>query len=196
MTETTKNIIIISISSSALILSLFNFWYSVIKYKLDISVGKQAKLYVCNLDNTKMQPIILMTIALTNSGAKTILLNDIKLKVKLISNNKVYIEQEFTRIREYDNILNNDNQIQTELLPIVIISKSSIVKKYIFHPTKEISQSQIPTNFDLDMTVLTKNNKDWKIQKKYEIKNIDNVWQDIEQNGKTYKSYLKEIYEK
>ncbi|WP_233900538.1 hypothetical protein [Tenacibaculum piscium] len=196
MTETNKNIITISISSIALILSLFNLWYSVIKYKLDISVGKQAKLFVGKLDSNKIQPRIFMTIALTNSGAKTILLNDIKLKVKLISNNKVFIEQEFSTIREYDNILNNDGQIYSELSPIVIISKSSIVKKYIFHPTKEISQSQIPTNFDLDITVLTKNEKNWKIQKKYEIKNIDNVWQDIEQNGKIYKSYLKEIYEK
>jgi hypothetical protein len=38
--------------------------------------------------------MIFMT-ALTNSGAKTILLNDVKLKVKLISNTKVSIEQEF-----------------------------------------------------------------------------------------------------
>ncbi|WP_233900635.1 hypothetical protein [Tenacibaculum piscium] len=194
MTEITKFKITIFFSSIALILSLYNLWFSVIKYKLDISIGKQAKLYVCNLDNTKIQPTIFMTIALTNSGAKTILLNDIKLKVKLISNNKIFIEQEFTRIREYDNILKNDNQIQSELLPIVIISKNSIVKKYVFYPTKEISQSQIPTNFDLDITLLTKKNKNWKIQKKYVIKNIDNVWQDLEQNR--YKSSLKEINEK
>ncbi|MFT6959541.1 MAG: hypothetical protein ACJA17_000635 [Polaribacter sp.] len=97
-----------------------------------------------------------MTVALINSGARTILLNDVKLKVKFISNTKVSIEQEFTTIRAYDNLSKNDNQIQTELLPIVIISKSPIVKKYIFQPTNQISQFQIPTNFDLNIPVLTK----------------------------------------
>ena len=75
-----------------------------------------------------------MTVALSNSNARTILLNDAQLKVKFISNTKVFVAQEFTAIREYDNRITNDNQIQTELLPIVIISKSSIVKKYIFQP--------------------------------------------------------------
>jgi hypothetical protein len=75
-----------------------------------------------------------MTVALSNSNARTILLNDVQLKVKFISNTKVFVAQEFTPIREYDNRITNDNQIQTELLPIVIISKSSIVKKYIFQP--------------------------------------------------------------
>ncbi|WP_111310055.1 hypothetical protein [Confluentibacter sediminis] len=196
MTDTVKFWITLFVSIVAIGLSIYTIWDTTYRSKIEISCGKQAKLYVSTLDNKKVQPIIMMSLAFINSGGKTAYLSDVKLNVRITSNNKTYIEQDFNPIREYENILYNDNIIQSEILPIVIIGRTSIVKKYIFYPSTEIKQIQIPSSFDVKIKVLTSQNGNWTNQKEYEMKNVDNVWQDIESTQKLFNSSLRDLYEK
>lgn len=196
MTESAKFQITLSISIIAIVLSIYTIWDNTYRTKVSLSCGKQAKLYVCSLDNNIMQPIIMMSLTFINSGGKTAYLNDVKLNVKIISNNKTYIEQDFTPIREYDNILDNNNIIQTEILPIVIIGRTSTIKKYIFYPNEKMKQEQIPNSFDIKIKVLTQQNGSWSKQKEYEMKNVDNIWQDLESSQSIFNSSLRDLLEK
>lgn len=184
------------LSVIALLISIYTLWDSRFRFKLEVAAGKQSKLFVGKVDQGKIQPILFLSLAFINSGGKTGYINDIKLLVKIISNCKVYLEQEFEALREYDSLLGDASNIkQTEILPIVIIGKTTIVKKYVFFPNKHINQTDIPKSFDLDITIMTKQGDKWKSQKEYEIKNIDNVWQDLEERG-NWRYGTKDLFEK
>jgi hypothetical protein len=188
------DIITILIAVLALIISGLTYWDTTFRFKLDTSIGKQAKLYVCSLDNASMQPCIFMNIALINSGGKTEYIDDVKLIVKLSTNGTIGFEQEFKPIREFSNIF-VDNSEQLEILPIVIIGRTSIIKKYVLTPVSNISQSQIANSFDLEITLYTKQRGKWFKQKVYKRENIINVWQDFNSNS-TYQSLIIELTEK
>jgi hypothetical protein len=196
MTDNVKFWITLFVSLLAVAISLYTIWDTNYRSKIELSCGKQAKLYVCTLDDNKTQPIIMMSLAFINSGGKTAYLSDVKINIKIVSNNKTYLEQDFNPIREYANILNNSNIIESEILPIVIIGRTSIVRKYMFYPNMEIKQEQIPSSFEIKIKVLTYQNESWTNQKEYEMKNIDNVWQDIASNQKLFKSSLRDLYDK
>ena len=183
-------------SGSASLLSGYTFWDNYFNFKLDIGVGKQAKLFMAQLDKGSAKPIILMSLAFTNSGGKTELLQDVKLSVTLTSNKRDIWQQEFECIREYDTILADASTMkQVEILPIVIVGRTTEIRKYVFIPlTHHIQQSQIPKSFDLTIDVHTKHRGNWKLNKTYEIENISNVWQDLDQAQ--WKSSIRDVFEK
>ena len=136
-----------------------------------------------------------MSIALTNSGGKTEHLENVKLNVTLTSNNKTLWCKEFESMREYDTFLPTAPTInQVEILPIVIVGKTTEIRKYVFFPIENIQQNQIPKSFDLTITIYTKHRSSWKPNKTYEVKNVSDVWQDLDnQNNWNYST--RDIFE-
>jgi len=184
------------ISFFALLFSAYTLWDNYFHFKLDVAAGKQAKLFVGHIDEGDPNPIILMSLALTNSGGKTECLQDVKLNVTLTSKNRTLWRKEFASMREYDTLLASGSSInQVELLPIVIVGKTTEIRKYIFLPIENIQQNQIPKSFDLTITVYTKHRNSWKPNKTYEVKNISDVWQDLNNKDK-WNFTTRDIFEK
>ena len=118
------------LSLVAITVSIYTLWDNYFNFKLSIAAGKQSKLFVGTVDEGNIQPIIFMSIAFTNFGGKTSYLDDVKLLVKLISNKTTHLEQEFEALREYNTLLGDAGNIkQTEILPIVVVGKTTEVKK-------------------------------------------------------------------
>ncbi len=137
-----------------------------------------------------------MSLALTNSGGKTECLQDVKLNVNLTYNNRTLWRKVFASTREYDTLLADASSInQVELLPIVIIGKSTEIRKYLFYPIETFQQDQIPESFDLTITVYTKHRNSWKPNKTYEVKNVSDVWQDLNNQDK-WNFTTRDIFEK
>ena len=184
-----------TISFIALLLAGYTFWDNNFNFKLDVAAGKQVKLWIGHIDEGDRNPIILMSIALTNSGGKTEHLENVKLNVTLTSNNKTLWCKEFESMREYDTFLPTAPTInQVEILPIVIVGKTTEIRKYVFFPIENIQQNQIPKSFDLTITIYTKHRSSWKPNKTYEVKNVSDVWQDLDnQNNWNYST--RDIFE-
>lgn len=184
------------LSLLAAAISIYTLWDNKFRFKLEVTAGKQAKLFVGKLDAGKIQPILFLCLAFTNSGGKTSYINDVKILVKIISDNKVHLEGEFEALREYNSLLGDAETIQqSEILPIVIVGKTTEIRKYVFMPTKHINQTDIPKSFDLNISVITKQGNKWKSQKEYEIKHTDNVWQDLEAES-NWRYNTKDLFEK
>jgi len=184
------------ISLVALILSAYTFWDNNFQFKLDVAAGKQVKLFVGHIDQGDRNPVILMSLALTNSGGKTECVQDVKLNVTLTSNNRSLWHREFASMREYDTLLASGSSInQVELLPIVIVGKTTEIRKYVFYPIENIQQNHIPKSFDLTITVYTKYRNSWKPNKTYEVKNVSDVWQDLNNRDK-WNFAIRDIFEK
>ena len=184
------------LSFVALILAAYTFWDNYFNFKLDIAVGRQVKLGLLRADKGKTKPIILMSLAFTNSGGKTEYLDDTKLRVTLTSNNRSQWEKEFKSISEYDAFFTKGSAIkQVELLPLVIIGKTTEIKKYVFASVDDVQQDQIPEAFDLGIKVYTKQRGKWKRQKEYEIRNVSDVWQSPS-NQAEWMFTIKDVFEK
>ena len=167
--------IAIIISLIALGFSTFTFWDSYFRFKLDFAVGRQSKLSIGIINQVHVNPAILMSLTFTNSGGKTNYIDDVKLRVAFVSDKKIIIEKDFVAMREYDTLLGDGSSIkQTEILPIVIVGKTTTTKKYVFLPTNNIQQAQIPKDFELNIRVYTNQRGRWKQQKEYEINNLSN----------------------
>jgi len=191
-----KNIIaVITIISAvaALFISGLTYWDNTFRFKLDTSIGRQAKLYVISMDRGLKQPCVFMNIALINSGGKTEYIDDVKLNVQVLSNNNELFEQEFIPVREFTNIFRDDSEV-SEILPIVVIGRTSINKKYIFAPLSKDFLLLIGKPFDLVITLYTKQRSKWREQNVYESKNITNVWHDFKSDS-TYRSLIIELRE-
>jgi len=190
-----------SLSFVALVFSGYTFWDNYFNFKLDVGVGRQVKLWIAHLDKGSAEkgngfPVILMSLAFTNSGGKTESLQDVKLLVTITSNNRNLWQKEFESVREYDTILATGSTIkQMEILPIVIVGRTTEIRKYVFSPIEVIQQSQIPKSFDLTIEVHTKHRSKWKLHKTYVVKNISDVWQDFDEQAK-WKFAIKDIFEK
>ena len=99
-------------------------------------------------------------------------------------------------MREYDTFLPDTAKIkQVEILPIVIIGKTTEVRKYTFIPLEDIKQENVPKSFDLLVKVQIKQGNSWKSLKEYEIKNLSDIWQDLEQEGQARRT-IRDIFEK
>ena len=184
------------ISLCALIISAYTLWDAKLNFNLDVSAGRQTKLLVANIDKVSIRPAILMSLAFTNSGGRTSYLEDVKIKVTLISNNKEFWNEEFVALREYDTLLADPAVMkQTEILPIVVVGKTTEVRKYVFTPLKNIMQNNIPKSFDLDIEVYTKERNSWYQRKSYEIKNLSDIWQDLS-NKDSWRTTICDIFEK
>lgn len=184
------------LSLVALLFSAYTFWDNYCNFKLDVAAGKQIKLSIGQIDKGIPTPIILMSLAFTNSGGKTECLQEVKLNVTLTSNNRALWHKEFENKREYDTLLSSGYSIkQVEILPIVIVGKTTEIRKYIFWSVDNIQQDQIPKSFDLTITVYTKHRSSWKPNKTYEVKNISDVWQDLN-NQDNWNSTIRDIFEK
>jgi len=190
------------ISGVALFFAGYTFWDNYFNFKLDVGAGKQVKLWIAHLDKGSDEkgngvPIILMSLAFTNSGGKTESLQDVKLSVTLTSNKRDLWQKKFESIREYDTILANAPTMkQVEILPIVIVGRTTEIRKYVyFPPIDDIQQSQIPKSFDLTIDVHTKHRGNWKLHKTYEIENISDVWQDLDRQDK-WNFSIRDIFEK
>jgi len=186
------------LSLIALLLSGYTFWDNYFNFKLDVTCGRQAKVWVAKneyIDETKVTPVILMSLAFTNSGGKTAYLDDVKLKVTLSSNNRDLWDKDFQSMREYDTFLPSPSAIkQAEILPIVIVGRTTEVKKYVFCPIEDIEKQDIPNSFDLRIEVYTKQRINWNREKVYEIKNLSDIWQDLDQTSK-WNFAIKDIFE-
>ena len=116
--------------------------------------------------------------------------------VTLTSNNHNSWSKEFESVREYDTILASGSTIkQGEILPIVIVGRTTEIRKYVFYLLDGIQQNQIPKSFDLTIEVHTKHMGNWNLHKTYEVKNISHVWQDIDSQAK-WNFAIKDIFEK
>jgi hypothetical protein len=183
------------VSLLALSLSAYTWWDNYFHVKLDVAAGRQVKLWVAKADGGAGIPVILMSLAFTNSGGKTECLQDVKLDVAATSNNRRLWQREFATMREYDTLLATASSIhQGELLPIVIVGKTTETKKCVFCPVDNIQQSEIPKSFDLTMTVSTKHRGSWKSASTYTLKNVSDVWQDLPDVDK-WNSSIRDIHE-
>ncbi len=184
------------ISLVALGLAAYTFWDNNFHFKLDVAAGKQVKLFVGHIDEGDRNPVILMSLALTNSDGKTECVQDVKLNVTLTSKNSTLWHKEFPSMREYDTLLSSGSSInQVELLPIVIVGKTTEVRKYVFYPIENIQQNHIPKSFDLTITVYTKYRSSWKANKTYEVKNVSDVLQDLDNQDK-WNFAVRDIFQK
>ena len=184
------------ISLCAILFSAYTLWDAKFNFNLDIAAGRQTKLTVAKIKKEYMSPAILMSLAFTNSGGRTSYIDDVKLKVTLFSNNKEFWQEEFVAMREYDTLLPDASIMkQTEILPIVIVGKTTQVKKYVFAPLKNIGQENIPKSFDLDIEVHTRERNSWQQRKEYEIKNLSDIWQDLN-NQDLWRSTIRDLFEK
>ena len=182
------------LAAVAIIFSTYTLWDNNFNFKIDVAAGRQVKLAVGYIDK-EINPIVLMSLAFTNQGGKTGYLNDVKLKVTLTSGNRDFWQEEFIPKREYDTLLAKGKNIkQTEILPIVIVGKTTEPKKYVFVPIQKIQQDKIPESFDLNIEVYTKQGNKWRSEKEYEIKNLSDIWQDL--NKDTRRDSIWDMVEK
>lgn len=184
------------ISFCALLVAAYTLWDANFNFKLDIAAGRQAKLTVAKISKGYVSPAILMSLALTNSGGKTSYINDVKLIVTLVSNNNEFWQEKFTAMREYDTLLGDASTIkQTEILPIVIVGKTTEVKKYVFAPLENVKLESIPKSFDLNIEIHTKQGTEWRLGKAYEIKNVSDIWQDLDKQD-AWRQTIVDVFEK
>lgn len=184
------------ISLCALLVSAYTFWDANFNFKLDIAAGRQVKLTVAKIDKRYASPAILLSLALTNSGGKTSYIDDVKLIVTLVSNNKELWQEEFVAMREYDTLLGDGSTIkQTEIMPVVIVGKTTEVKKYVFAPPRNVKPENIPRSFDLNVGIYTKRGAEWRLGKQYEIKNLSDIWQDWD-NQDAWRHKITDMFEK
>jgi hypothetical protein len=64
----------------------------------------------------------------------------------------------------------------------------------LFFPIKNIQQNEIPKSFDLNIEVYIKQGNKWSSKKEYEIKNLSDIWQDL--NKDAWKDTIKDMFEK
>ena len=98
------------LSLVAVVFSGFTLWDNYFNFKLDVAIGKQIKLWIAHIDEGSAEkgkglPIILMSLAFSNSGGKTESLQYVKLLVTLTSDNQDSWSKEFKSVREYDTML-------------------------------------------------------------------------------------------
>jgi hypothetical protein len=190
----TTDIWTIIIAAAALIVSIWSYLDSNFIFKLDTTIGKHVKLYVGGLDGI-IDPVIFMNVGLINNGGKTKSIQDVKLQVEISGLGIPNVNKDFISEREFTDIF-NDSAPMTEVLPIVVNSKSTTIQKYVFFPESNILQAQIPSTFNISCTVYVKLKDNWEKQKSYKAENISNVWQDLsgnivnQQGQSIYKSSL------
>jgi hypothetical protein len=185
------------ISLFALSVASYTLWDNTFRAKIDVSSGKQIDLYVGSIEYSPLQPIIHMNIEFVNSGGKTAFIDDIKLVVSFRSKDKLPFKRDFVTVREIKNsIIDIDgisgvNRGITEVSPIVIIGRTSVLKKYVFFPSEQISQSQIPLEFDLEIKIFIKQSGDWIYKKEFSISNNKDIWLDLD--SIIHKSSIRDI---
>jgi hypothetical protein len=138
-----------------------------------------------------------MNIAFTNSGGKLVYLDDVKLVVDFIQNNQILFSRDFIAVREIKNSIIDIPEISgvnrgiTEVSPIVVLGKTSILKKYWFLPTEIIYQNQIPSNFDLLIKLFVIQKGKCEFKKDFRISNNINIWKDLD--SLVHKSSIRDI---
>lgn len=174
------------ITSSIAIVSLcFSIWVFVDMHfisRIEVVAGKQIRLFVAfgsELGN-EPKPCILMTIMYMNHGGKPITVFDTKLNVKWLQGGEVVLEKEFQTSRELDNFLTpEDVKNQSPVSPVMMLGKSSEVRKYVFVPYGTLTQEEVPKSFDLEIEVYTETKNEWLLKSRYRAENISNIWQDL-----------------
>jgi len=188
------NLVTILIALLAVALSSYTLWDNNFNVKLDCAVGRQIRLDIARVAANELRLGIFMSFALSNYGGKIGYLNDIKIRAKLISDGTIKLEKDFIALREYNTLLGSPDQIkQAEILPIVMLGKTTTPKKYIFVLWDSILQDQIPKKFDLHLQVFIKKGDKWEALKNYEAKDISGVWQDL--NSVTHNFSIRDIHE-
>jgi hypothetical protein len=179
------------LSIVAILISVFVLYDTTLRSKLDVSVGKQVKLFVLSIDKNSMQPSISLNMAFINLGGKALYLDDIKLKVDFIEGTKRVLSLDFLSVREFNNsIFDETPKALSEINPLVILGRTSTSRKYLFYPSKLIRQDQLPNIFNLDIRVYTKQSGKWTYNECVFLDDI-NIWQDIDST--IHKSYIKDI---
>jgi hypothetical protein len=185
------------ISIVAIIFSGYTFWDNTFRAKIDVTPGKQVDLFVASNESGPMQPTIHMNISFTNSSGKTSFIDDIKLMVDFKEKGILLLRREFISFREIQNSIIDVSAISgvnvgtTEVSPIVVLGRTSVLKKYIFFPLELIEQSQIPNKFDLIIKIYIKQGGKWKFKNDFSISNNKNMWMDL--NLLIHRSSIREI---
>jgi hypothetical protein len=185
------------LSLLALGVSGYTLWDNTFRAKIDVSPGRQVDLFVGSNELSPIQPSILMNIAFTNSGGKLVLIDDVKLIVDFKRDNQLLLNREFVAVREIKNSIidisemSGENRGISEVSPIVILGKTSVLKKYWFFPTELVYQNQIPEKFDLFINILIKQNGKWTLKKDFYISNNYNIWKDLD--SLIHKSSIRDI---
>jgi len=190
-------IITMVIAVASFILSVLNFYDAQLRYKIDVIVGRQIRLFVAfeEEDQRKPKPCIMMTVMYNNSGGKVGTAFDTKLNVKWLSGERIALEKEFQALRELENFLTAEGSCtQYPVSPVVVLGKSSEVRRYVFTPYETIHQADIPKNFDLEIEVYTQSANVWLLKSRYRVDNISDVWQDLESDT-TFKAKVLDIRE-
>jgi hypothetical protein len=187
----------LKISLFAIVISGYTLWDNNFKVKIDVFPGKQLDLFVGAFENNAMQPIILLNIALTNTGGRLAYIEDVKLLVDFIYENELVLRKEFGSKREIKGSIidisefSGLNRGTTELNPIVILGKKTELKKYLFSPNEVIYQNQIPENFDLRIKIFIKQEGKWLLKNEFAVSNNIMMWQDLD--SLIHKSSIREI---
>ena len=131
------------------------------------------------MDGNRPEPCIYLNLALLNFGGRAGYLSDIRLNVRLESEGETTLNTNFISLREFDSFVKGaENIIQSEVRPIGLLGKSIEQRGYVFVPENHITQDQVPENFDLYITVASKQKTKWVPGNIFVSKNISNVWQD------------------
>jgi hypothetical protein len=127
----------------SILLSSYNLWDNSFRARVDIRPGKDIKFNCGHLNDGRNQPQISMNIAFINSGGKTAYADDIKLEVDYKKGNYLFFKTEFYSLAEYEKTIRDVvgviNQM-TEVTPIVVVGKTSVVKRYLFYPKALLGQ--------------------------------------------------------
>lgn len=178
-------------------LSSYNFYDAQFKSSIDVILGRQVRFFVAFVEEGQKnpKPCIMMTLMYNNSGGKVGTVFDTKLNVKWLCGERMALEKEFQALRELDNFLTAEGDCtQYPISPVVVIGKSSEVRRYVFTPYETIRQMDIPKNFDLEIEVYTQSANMWLLKSRYRVDNVTDVWQDLESDT-TFKAKVLDIRE-
>lgn len=186
---------LIAVASFAL--SLWNFYDAQLRYEVNVIAGRQVRLFVAFEDEARKEPrpCIMMSMVYSNSGGKVGRVFDTKLNVKWFCGERIALEREFHALRELDNFLTVEGACtQFPVSPVVLLGKSSEVRRYAFTPYEPIRQVDIPENFDLEIEIYTQSANLWLLRTRYRVDNVTDVWQDLE-SGTTFNATVLDIRE-
>jgi sporulation protein YlmC with PRC-barrel domain len=192
-----KPLITFLIALAGLVLSSFNLYDARIKSSIDVILGRQVRFFVAFGEEGQRnpKPCIMMTVIYNNSGGKVGTVFDTKLNVKWLSGERIALEKEFQALRELDNFLTAEGDCtQYPISPVVVLGKSSEVRRYVFTPYETIRQKDIPKNFDLEIEVYTQSANLWSLKSRYRVDNVSDVWQDLESDT-TFEAKVLDIRE-
>lgn len=181
----------------AVLLSFYTFYINYMYSSIEIFASKQIRLYVSNDKSVHKnnRPIILTAFGIENKGGKSSCIQDIKLNIEFINNNKTEFIKDFLSLREIPNLLLVEGAFQQEIVkPIIVKGKSVEYKQYVFEPKVWSKDDIVPEYFSMKISIYLMQNNKWEFAKSFSTENINNIWNDLD-NDSSFKSIIINIKE-